>query len=258
MKYAIVGMGFIFGRHVQAIEATGGQIIMTCDIDPSKNPDYTDWELMMDSDAFNEVDAVVICTPNYLHKPMAQKALALGKQVLCEKPLSIDGVDGLEDVNVVLQLRYAPQLKGLKPEYVSVVAKMYRDDSYWKSWKGNDLKSGGILYNLGIHYIDLLIFLLGEPIKVLDAYCDPKLVSGSAEFERGRGRFHIEIIDSREGQSRSVIVDGKEINLSDKDNLSYENLHTEVYKHFINGDGIPLSEARKSLELVDHILHYER
>lgn len=254
MNYAVIGMGFISPRHKQAIEATGGRVRMTCDIDPTKNPDFTDWELMFEHPDFINVDAVVICTPNYLHKPIAQQALALGKKVLCEKPLSTNGLDGLEGVNTVLQLREHPALKDLNPHEVSVTAKMFRDDSYWKGWKGNDEHSGGILYNLGIHYIDLLIYLLGQPLVVKDAYYSPKMASGRIQFERGVGEYHIEILDTRDGQIRKILVDGQEISLSDKDNLSYEDLHIEVYKKFIKGEGVPLSEAAKSIRLVEDLL----
>lgn len=254
MRYAVIGLGFIYQRHKEAIEKTGGEIVMTCDIDESKNPDFVDWVEMYNSPKFKEVDTVVICTPNYLHAPMAREAALLNKKVLCEKPLSINGTDGLYAVNTVLQLRYHPALQNLKPTEVHVIAKMYRDESYWNSWKGDPIKSGGILYNLGVHYIDLLAFLLGEYGYVNFSIIEKKLAKGIISFVKSVGSFHIEIVDDRKDQMRKVIVDGKEINLSDKDNLSYEDLHIEVYKNFLAGKGISFGEEKRSLELIEEII----
>ena len=38
-----------------------------------------------------DIDVVHICTPNHLHLPLAEAALAAGKHVVCEKPLALDG-----------------------------------------------------------------------------------------------------------------------------------------------------------------------
>ncbi len=263
-KYAIIGLGFIFPRHKQAIEATGGQVVMTCDIDPTKNPDYTDWDLMLASEAFKEVDTVVICTPNYLHHPIAKKALEMGKKVLCEKPLSIDGTEGLEGVNTVLQLRYNQEINSIKewqPNSVNIVLNMKRGDDYWKGWKGNKEHSGGVLYNLGVHYVDLLCYLLGKPIKIIEARgSNQHFFTATIDFEEGkRGKIYIEAgyIEPKRELTAMKGPERRDINLSSKENLSQEDLHTKVYKHFINGDGIPLSEARKSLELVDQLLKHD-
>lgn len=259
-KYAVIGKGFIYPRHKQAIEATGGKIIMTCDNRFNETqPDFADWLVMFRHPRFAEVDTVVICTPNYLHGPMIREARRRGKKVICEKPLALEHelIDDDTDVYPVLQLRYHPELKNLKATNVKITAKMFRDEKYWNSWKGDVLKSGGILYNLGIHYIDLLVYLLGEPIEILNALESPKMASGRIQFAKGIGEYHIEILDTREGQNRELIVDGRYINLSDKDNLSYEDLHKEVYKHFIKGEGVSLGEARKSLQLVDDLLNFK-
>lgn len=261
MKYAIVGKGFIYPRHVKSINETGGEVVMTCDIDHSKNPDFVDWREMFASDEFKDVDTVVICTPNDTHKSIAQEALKLGKIVLCEKPLSIDGTDGLDGVNTVLQLRYHLEVnkaKGLKPKRVDIVLKMKRGPDYWNGWKGKKQRSGGLIYNLGIHYADLLIYLLGDFVEVLEPD-NPRVFgdnlhtfSFEARFANGIGSLHIEADEDLIPQ-RTLTYEADtigEINLSTQENLSSEGLHTEVYKKLLQGEGIPLSEARKSLEMV--------
>ena len=250
MKYAIIGMGFIYSRHIKAIQDTGGEVILTCDIDPTKNPDFTDWVEMYHSSRFAEVDCVVICAPNYLHSVMTREAVLLGKKVICEKPLALEGIKNLKGVTPILQLRYHPQIQGLKAKEVYIEAKMFRNEKYWNSWKGQAVKSGGILYNLGVHYIDLLTVLLGKPKKILGKEVTDKYAIGSIAFERGIGDFRIEILEYPDRQGRKMIVDGKEINLSNQENLSYEDLHKHVYEDFIKGKGFTIKDAKVALDLI--------
>lgn len=255
MRYAVIGKGFIYPRHEQAIERVGGSVLFTCDNDPSKEADFTDWLEMFNHPLFDDVEAVSICTPNYLHGVIAREAILRGKKVICEKPLTIGSTEGMGDTKAVLQLRHHPKLVDVEKGDIFVEAKMFRDDVYWDSWKGNKEKSGGILYNLGVHYIDLMIFLLGDPVKVLEANVTDTLAKGKVQFEGYTGEFHIEIVDSKEKQGRNLTVNGKEICLSNQENLSYEDLHYKVYEEFEKGEGIDVSTANKALDLIKHIIN---
>ena len=79
---------------------------------------------MTDLLACPEVDAVVIATPNYLHREIALAALSAGKHVLCEKPLALDAAEagsmaaaaeasGLTHMTA-FTYRYAPALQQAK------------------------------------------------------------------------------------------------------------------------------------------------
>lgn len=264
-KFAVIGKGFIYPRHKQAIEAIGGKVLLTCDIDKKTKPHFTDWVEMFNHPKFKEVTHVSICTPNYLHSTITREALRLGKKVLCEKPLSINGTGGMEGVNTVLQLRYNPAVKMLMinpPKEMTVEAKMYRGKKYWKSWKGNPVKSGGVLYNLGVHYIDLLVHIFGEDWAIEKVKKTKKMVSGDLVFRLSdddyrKAHFHIEVVDDRKKQGRVLSADGTDVILSTQDNLSYEDLHIEVYREFVAGRGINIYEAEPSLELIEEILNYE-
>ena len=277
MKYCVIGMGFIFPRHKAAIESTGGEIILTCDTDPTKGADLNDWVALFHHPKFKEVYVVVICTPNYLHSVIAREAILRGKKVLCEKPLTIDYLDGLEKVNTVLQLRYNSEvnrIKAKKPVKVEIELEMLRKTDYFTGWKANVFLSGGLLYNLGVHYVDLLIYLLGNSKRVISS--DSQILgneehweeasNSEIEFENGIGKLVI-TLNQDDGlypflkPSRKLKViyeDGsqEEIELSNKDNLSQEDLHIEVYKHFIKGEGISLAEASKSLILIGELLKF--
>ena len=53
----------------------------------------TDWRKLLDR---KDIDAVDICTPNNLHAEIALAAAAAGKMILCEKPLSMNGPEGVK------------------------------------------------------------------------------------------------------------------------------------------------------------------
>lgn len=264
MKHCLIGSnGFISKRHRQAIKNIGGELALTCDI--NGQADFNDWVEMIHSPKFEEIDMVSICTPNYLHSVMIKEILALNKDVLCEKPLTIfnDINDDNPNLGVVLQLRYNPLIIGLKEKdfkgNIKIVVKTYRPPEYWNSWKGDPLRSGGILYNMGIHYLDLLIHLLGDPVFVIESKYTRKLATGIIEFERGTGEYHIELLDDEQFKDlpviRRIFFNGIETNLEgatiplDKSDTVID-LHTEVYKNFIAGNGIGLDEAKKSLNLI--------
>ena len=249
-NFAIIGKGFIYDRHVQAIKHVGGKVVLTCDIDPEKGADFTDWMVMFNSPEFEGVDVVVICAPNYLHGVMAREARVRNKRVICEKPLCIDTLNGLNQVYSVLQLRHHPALQNLTKGNIEVDAKMFRDDVYWDSWKGDDAKSGGILYNLGVHYLDIMIFLLGIPTGVEYSFISKKRAIGIVRFGNHVGKFNIQIVDSREEQGRTLKIRGKEISLSNQENLSYEDLHKRVYEDFMLDRGIGVRRASHALNLI--------
>ncbi len=139
---------------------------------------FGDYEDLLASDA---VDAVVICTPNYLHAPMALAAVWAGKHVLVEKPLGLDPAEcqpivaeaaelGLV-VQVGVELRYsdvAQAMRRLIAEGSIGEPALLRTD-IWRqwgapgSWRADAANSGGLFHEMGVHYIDLLSFLVGKP-----------------------------------------------------------------------------------------------
>lgn len=266
MNYAVIGKGFIFPRHKQAIEATKGKILLTCDNDSTKDPDFLDWLEMYEHPRFQEVETVVICTPNYLHVPMAREALLRGKRVICEKPFTIgNDFRGLDGINIVLQLRYHPQLEAFQKDIlpknneINLTVKAFRDESFWNSWKGDPIKAGSVpLHTLGVHYFDLLIHLFGIPQEIISASSDRKKASGIIRFKTGLCRYSVEAADDRQGQTRTLEVNGSKLQLSDKDNLSYEDLHTEVYRHFLEGKGIGIEEAKHSINLINDLIAFQK
>ncbi len=146
---------------------------------------YTDYNTMFEKE---DIDAVVICTPNYLHAEMAIAAAEARKHVFCEKPLTTN----LEDANKIIAavnkakiiFMYAAHqrfwtayqiLKEIIDKEVlgeiSFVRARFSHKGPYTSWRASSKDrwffdkvkaGGGVLLDLGIHHIDTLIWLFGD------------------------------------------------------------------------------------------------
>ena len=98
LRAAIAGTGFIGGVHARSARLAGATIAGVAASSPERAAEAaaalgaerafdSAEEMVRDPD----VDVVHICTPNHLHLPLAEAALAAGKHVICEKPLALDG-----------------------------------------------------------------------------------------------------------------------------------------------------------------------
>ena len=195
---AIIGVGGIARKsHLPAykkLEADGrARIVAVCDAnaDTAKAAAsefsvphvFTDYAPML---ALDEVDAVDVCTPNYLHKQPVLDAFAAGKHVLCEKPLAINAVEGAEMVaaghragkqlQVGLNVRFdaAPQAvkrfiddgKIGEIYYARAHALRRRGAPGWGVFTQKDKQGGGPLIDIGVHMLDLTLWLMGHPEPV--------------------------------------------------------------------------------------------
>lgn len=142
---------------------------------------FEDWEDLV---ARDDIDLVSIATPNALHAPIAIAALRAGKHVLSEKPLSIDAgaaqqmVDAAVEAGRVLQTAFNFRRRGdvrtlRKHLDTGSLGRIYHAKSTWLrrsgipglgSWfTSKDLAGGGPLIDLGVHVLDLALYLLDEP-----------------------------------------------------------------------------------------------
>ena len=101
MRSAVVGYGVI-GRHHAKLLSAMGHLCAVCDINSEVLVGldgvtlYSDYTEMLERE---ELDAVHICTPHYLHADMIIAALERGIHVLCEKPICIRE----EDIDRILE-----------------------------------------------------------------------------------------------------------------------------------------------------------
>jgi predicted dehydrogenase len=187
--FSIIGCGAIAHRHAKHISDIG-VLDSVYDIDITKASNFANQHNCKYYNSYDELLAqtkasvVVICTPNYLHSPQTQKALHAGFHVICEKPMALNSIDCKQMIDaatkankklfVVKQNRYNPPVIELKKllnknilgAIINVQLNCFwnRDSSYYNnsSWKGKIEKDGGILYTQFSHFIDLLLWLLGD------------------------------------------------------------------------------------------------
>jgi len=253
-KFAIIGKGFIYNLHAQAIAKIDGEIINV--VDESSGPDA--WKEMVKK---TEADCIVILAPNHLHFEMTKFSAENGKMVLCEKPLTIKSEEArilIEFPNIftVYQLRYHPLAKKIKSEVrkdkkyqIEMDISVHRDEGYWKSWKGMSDRSGGILFNLGIHYFDLLLYLFGKPTKILTQLLTEKTGEGKISGKKYLCKWRISGEEPVESQHRLFKINGVNYNFSS----SSENLYFYVYQDLLKGKGITPKESLSSIELIEKI-----
>lgn len=139
--------------------------------------------------SYDDCDVVAVCTPNGLHVEHALAAVAAGKHVVVEKPLTLDIASGQRlldaaaeagvTVSVVSQRRWEPEMVAAKEAVESGVLgqpllgeclmRWRRKPEYYteRPWRGSSVLDGGVLFNQGIHLIDLLRWLLG-PVETVD------------------------------------------------------------------------------------------
>jgi len=130
-----------------------------------------------------KIDAVFICTPNYLNKPLTIQILQTGKHVFCEKPPAFTAED-VEEIRTVekesgkvlmygFNHRYHNSIKHMKKlideeEFGKVLWMRGRygksvDDTFFDNWRSKrEYAGGGILIDQGIHMVDLFLYLGGD------------------------------------------------------------------------------------------------
>jgi len=252
-KFAIIGKGFIYDKHREAIDRIGGEIVDV--VDQADGSDA--WKEMIKK---TQADCIVILAPNNLHFEMARFVAQCGKIVLSEKPLTLksEEVKALaeyQNIFTVYQLRYHPFIRKLKTEIkedenyrIEIDVSVHRDDHYWKSWKGMPEKSGGIVINLGVHYFDLLLYLFGEPTEVSTKLLTNKTGEGEISGKNYSCKWRINTEAASDGQCRLFKINGVNYDFSSK-----ENLHFFVYKDLLENKGVFPKESGLSIGLIEKI-----
>lgn len=196
INYALIGAGYIGERHAAAIAGTEGARLAVVASDNELQAQTlakrygadwtTDYRIAL---ARSDVDAVSICTPSGFHAEPAIAALDAGKHVLVEKPMDIhvNKADQMiaaaerakRNLAVVFQKRFNPAMRFVKESIergklgritlAEATLKWYRTPSYFTGspWRGTwAMDGGGALMNQGIHFVDLLLWLVGDVAEV--------------------------------------------------------------------------------------------
>ncbi len=216
-KVGIIGCGTIFPMHaVPVYELEETDLVAVCDIKEDRAKDcaerfdcryYIDYKEMIENE---DLDVVHICTPHYLHAPMAIYAAQKKVNILTEKPMAINvkeakamikaANDNDVSLGVIFQNRYNKGAIAIKKALdEGLLGQIYsckmqvtwdRSDEYYSKsdWKGTwDKEGGGVVIDQSIHTLDLMRWFVGSDVQFVDAHIANRLHE------------EIEVEDSAEG-----------------------------------------------------------
>ena len=191
IRVGVIGLGM--GRHHIAGYQTHPQaeVVAIADLDKKRLDKaaakygvpqvYRSGEEMLRQE---QLDVVSIATPNKYHKPLAIAALQTGCHVLCEKPMAMSADEGREMLAAAEQAgkrlminfsyRFTEQSQALKEQVdQGILGDVYFARTIWHrrrgmpkfgGWFGQKaLSGGGPLIDLGVHRLDLALWLMGYP-----------------------------------------------------------------------------------------------
>lgn len=188
------------------------KIVALCDIKPDKLAEanakfgpaqtYEDYKELL---ANPDVDAVDVCTPNFMHMPPVVAAFEAGKDVICEKPIALNSKQGQTMVEaaqkagkkfqVGLNMRFGAGPQAIKRlmdngkfgeiYYARAQAIRRRGVPTWGVFTEKDKQGGGPLIDIGVHILDMTLWLMGHP--------KPVSVSGTAATKFGHRTGHVNL-----------------------------------------------------------------
>jgi predicted dehydrogenase len=233
LRVAIAGVGFIGAVHARSARLAGARLVGVAASSPERGASaaaelgaersFASAEELVEADG---VDVVHICTPNYLHLPLAEAALAAGKHVICEKPLAVD-VDGAlrltgaaesagRQAAVPFVYRYYPTVREARERVRAGTTGPLRlvHGTYLQDWLASpaddnwrvDGRLGGAsraFADIGSHWCDLAEFVSGHRIarlcaRTLVALPERPRGESRAAFQRGDGGGQLRPVDTED------------------------------------------------------------
>jgi predicted dehydrogenase len=194
IRVGVVGTGGIARSQAKALlKLEHVSIVAGCDVREDALKDFAEeFEVQHTFADFNELaaldgmDAVTVCTPNFMHKDPTIAALAAGKHVLVEKPMAMNAQEAQAMVDAAnaseatltmgFQWRLGPAPQTLKrfidagqignALFARVQALRRKGIPSWGVFGQKHLQGGGPLIDIGVHLIEAAHYLMGEPRPV--------------------------------------------------------------------------------------------
>jgi len=243
LRIAIAGTGFIGAVHARSARLAGARLVGVSASTPERSEAaahalgaeraFASSEALVEA---ADVDVVHICTPNHLHLPLAEAALAAGKHVICEKPLATDlaGAKRLVDAAaaagtaaaVPFVYRYYPTVREARDRVRTGVTGPVRlvHGTYLQDWLTDpeddnwrvDSALGGAsraFADIGSHWCDLAEFITGQRIarlsaRTLTAVPERLHAEHAAAFARGNGAGEKRPVDTEDAAVVQFETDG--------------------------------------------------
>ena len=229
---------------------------------------YPQSEIVNDNDAIinNEnIDLVVVATPNDSHEPLAKAALLAGKHVVVEKPFTITTREADELIAVAKQqnkILTVNQNRRFEGDYATIrkiinsgmLGELAEFESHYdrfrnylrpNAWREEDIPGAGIFYDLGAHLIDQVLDLFGLPNTLsADLRLQRKGAKAIDNFEAVLNYDHLKVTLKggmliREPLPRFIIIGHQG---------SFVKYGTEVQEEALKAGGIPNKTANWGME----------
>ncbi len=200
LRIGVIGLG-MGKRHIAAFRNhPAGFVAAAADLNPELLAAvraecaipavYTDAHEMI---ARENLDVLCVAAPNYLHREFSVAGMEAGCHVFCEKPMAMNAVEAEEmlevsrrtgkQLGIDFRFRFAPQSFAMKKLVeAGRLGEIYYGRTVWMrrhrlpgfgGWFGRkELSGGGALIDLGVHRLDLALWLMGYP--------EPAWVMGAA------------------------------------------------------------------------------
>jgi UDP-N-acetyl-2-amino-2-deoxyglucuronate dehydrogenase len=195
--FGVVGLGMGKSHCRRLAVEKRARLVAVCDIDPARGqavqsefkvPWYRDYRELLNDPA---VDVVVVATPTGMHAQFAIRAARAGKHVLCEKPIDIDPGRARRIIRVCrregvklqvgFQNRCTRDAMRTRSDIASGrIGRLLFGEMQLRWWRGAPgyfakggwrgtwkYDGGGAFMNQGVHYVDLLVWFMGEPVSVV-------------------------------------------------------------------------------------------
>ncbi len=196
VRVGFIGAGGIAGTHIKWLRPIDGvEVVALADPAPGACERHIKQNGLEGAQTFEdyrdmlrlkEIDAVSVCTPNWLHYKPTIAALKAGKHVLVEKPMAMRAREAAKmcetakacgrTLTIGFQQRFSPQAQFLRRAvaegelgdvvYVRAQALRRRGIPSWGVFGRKDLQGGGPLIDIGVHILEVSHYLIGKPAPV--------------------------------------------------------------------------------------------
>jgi predicted dehydrogenase len=185
LRIAVIGCGGIAKGHLNAMKNLPAKPVAMVDIDETRARQYAE---EYEADRYHtdiadvltdDVDAVIICLPHYLHVGAVIAAAESGKHVLTEKPMAIslkeadNMIEAARRNNVRLMVGQVLRFRGCNVEAKRLIKqgkigeprniirrRLSRSREFRSAWARDPAKAGGwVLYGYGSHEVDMMLWL---------------------------------------------------------------------------------------------------
>lgn len=186
IKVGIIGFGKMGRIRYETVSQNGhGRVVAIAD--PQEGPPILGVRHYASADDLikdPEVDAVFVCTPNCLNKPLTIQALQKGKHVFCEKPPAFNAREVEEVIAEEQRCGERKLMYGFNHRHHDSVIRAKQlidsgtcgrilwmrgrygksvDENFYSDWRSKrELAGGGILMDQGIHMLDLFLMMAGD------------------------------------------------------------------------------------------------